>query len=234
MNDNLGYKILWLFILFAIYFGYNYYFSEIDNNEADISYVDSDIPNYSDKDFIILNNNEPDFDDLAKTSESFEVYSELDSLGRTGVAYANLGKELMPTSERENISMVKPTGWNYSKYDFIEGNLLYNRCHLIAFSLSGENANPNNLITCTRHMNAEVMLKYENKVGNYIRKTNNHVLYRVTPVYDGNNLLAKGVQMEALSFEDNGKGIKFNVFIYNVEPKVEINYTDGSNKLTED
>lgn len=234
MNDNLGYKILWLFILFAIYFGYNYYFSEIDNNEADISYVDSDIPNYSDKDFIILNNNEPDFDDLAKTSESFEVYSELDSLGRTGVAYANLGKELMPTSERENISMVKPTGWNYSKYDFIEGNLLYNRCHLIAFSLSGENANPNNLITCTRHMNAEVMLKYENKVGNYIRKTNNHVLYRVTPVYDGNNLLAKGVQMEALSVEDNGKGIKFNVFIYNVEPKVEINYTDGSNKLTED
>lgn len=234
MNDNLGYKILWLFILFAIYFGYNYYFSEIDNNEADISYVDSDIPNYSDKDFIILNNNEPDFDDLAKTSESFEVYSELDSLGRTGVAYANLGKELMPTSERKNISMVKPTGWNYSKYDFIEGNLLYNRCHLIAFSLAGENANPNNLITCTRHMNAEVMLKYENKVGNYIRKTNNHVLYRVTPVYDGNNLLAKGVQMEALSVEDNGKGIKFNVFIYNVEPKVEINYTDGSNKLTED
>ena len=234
MNDNLGYKILWLFILFAIYFGYNYYFSEIDNNEADISYVDSDIPNYSDKDLIILNNNEPDFDDLAKTSESFEVYSELDSLGRTGVAYANLGKELMPTSERENISMVKPTGWNYSKYDFIEGNLLYNRCHLIAFSLAGENANPNNLITCTRHMNAEVMLKYENKVGNYIRKTNNHVLYRVTPVYDGNNLLAKGVQMEALSVEDNGKGIKFNVFIYNVEPKVEINYTDGSNKLTED
>ena len=128
MNDNLGYKILWLFILFAIYFGYNYYFSEIDNNEADISYVDSDIPNYSDKDLIILNNNEPDFDDLAKTSESFEVYSELDSLGRTGVAYANLGKELMPTSERKNISMVKPTGWNYSKYDFIEGNLLYNRC----------------------------------------------------------------------------------------------------------
>lgn len=234
MNDNLGYKILWLFILFAIYFGYNYYFSEIDNNEADISYVDSDIPNYSDKDLIILNNNEPDFDDLAKTSESFEVYSELDSLGRTGVAYANLGKELMPTSERKNISMVKPTGWNYSKYDFIEGNLLYNRCHLIAFSLAGENANPNNLITCTRHMNAEVMLKYENKVGNYIRKTNNHVLYRVTPVYDGNNLLAKGVQMEALSVEDNGKGIKFNVFIYNVEPKVEINYTDGSNKLTED
>lgn len=234
MNDNLGYKILWLFILFAIYFGYNYYFSEIDNNEADISYVDSDIPNYSDKDLIILNNNEPDFDDLAKTSESFEVYSELDSLGRTGVAYANLGKELMPTSERENISMVKPTGWNYSKYDFIEGNLLYNRCHLIAFSLAGENANPNNLITCTRHMNAEVMLKYENKVGNYIRKTNNHVLYRVTPVYDGNNLLAKGVQMEALSVEDNGKGIKFNVFIYNVEPKVEINYTDGSNKLTEE
>lgn len=234
MNDNLGYKILWLFILFAIYFGYNYYFSEIDNNEVDISYVDSDIPNYSDKDLIILNNNEPDFDDLAKTSESFEVYSELDSLGRTGVAYANLGKELMPTSERENISMVKPTGWNYSKYDFIEGNLLYNRCHLIAFSLAGENANPNNLITCTRHMNAEVMLKYENKVGNYIRKTNNHVLYRVTPVYDGNNLLAKGVQIEALSVEDNGKGIKFNVFIYNVEPKVEINYTDGSNKLTED
>ena len=137
----------------------------------------------------------------------------------------------MPTSSRDRISEVKPTGWQYSKYDFIEGNYLYNRCHLIAYSLTAENANPKNLITCTRYTNATLMQEYENKVGNYIRKTSNHVLYRVTPIFDGSNLIAKGVQMEALSIEDNGKGIKFNIFVYNIEPKIEIDYKTGDNHL---
>lgn len=198
------------------------------------SYEISNIPDYNGEDYIIINHNEPEFDDLAKTDKSFEVYSGLDSLGRCGVAYANIGKDLMPTSERERINMIKPSGFNHDKYDIItDGKYLYNRCHLIAFQLTGENANSNNLITCTRHMNADVMTIFENMVGNYIRKTNNHVLYRVTPIFDGDNLVAKGVQMEALSIEDNGKSIKFNVFVYNVQPNIEIDYKTGKSKLIE-
>ena len=137
----------------------------------------------------------------------------------------------MPTKEREGIGMIKPTGWQIAKYDFIDGKYLYNRCHLIAYQLTGENANPKNLITCTRSMNSKVILEWENKVANYIRKTGNHVYYRVTPIFKDNNLLATGVSIEALSKEDNGQGIKFNVFIYNVEDGVDINYLDGTSQL---
>ena len=140
----------------------------------------------------------------------------------------------MPTKDRESIRMIKPSGWKTVRYDIItDGLYLYNRCHLIAYQLTAENANPKNLITCTRHMNADVMQSFEIKVGNYIRKTNNHVLYRSTPIYDYDNLVAKGVQLEAYSIEDNGKGIKFNVFIYNVQPGIEIDYKTGDSKLIE-
>ena len=220
-----------IILLLFIYVEYN------DNLKGTFSkptYSISNIPDYSGDDYIIINNNEPEFDDLAKTTNSFEVYSELDELGRCGVAYANIGKDLMPTKDRESIRMIKPSGWKTVRYDIItDGLYLYNRCHLIAYQLTAENANPKNLITCTRHMNADVMQSFEIKVGNYIRKTNNHVLYRSTPIYDYDNLVAKGVQLEAYSIEDNGKGIKFNVFIYNVQPGIEIDYKTGKSKLIE-
>lgn len=220
-----------IILLLFIYIEYN------DNLKGSFSkptYTISSIPDYSGEDYIIINNNEPEFDDLAKTTNSFEVYSEFDELGRCGAAYANIGKDLMPTKERESISMIKPSGWKTARYDIItDGLYLYNRCHLIAYQLTAENANPKNLITCTRHMNADVMQSFEIKVGNYIRKTNNHVLYRSTPIYDYDNLVAKGVQIEAYSIEDNGKGIKFNVFIYNVQPGIEIDYKTGDSKLIE-
>ena len=220
-----------IILLLFIYVEYN------DNLKGTFSkptYSISNIPDYSGDDYIIINNNEPEFDDLAKATNSFEVYSELDELGRCGVAYANIGKDLMPTTDRERIRMIKPSGWKTVRYDIItDGLYLYNRCHLIAYQLTAENANPKNLITCTRHMNADVMQSFEIKVGNYIRKTNNHVLYRSTPIYDYDNLVAKGVQLEAYSIEDNGKGIKFNVFIYNVQPGIEIDYKTGDSKLIE-
>jgi len=137
----------------------------------------------------------------------------------------------MPTEERESIGMIKPSGWQTVKYDVIEGKYLYNRCHLIGFQLTGENANEKNLITCTRQMNTDAMLDFENEVANYIKKTKNHVLYRVTPIYVETNLVASGVQMEAKSVEDNGEGISFNVYIYNVQDNIEIDYSDGTSKL---
>ena len=159
----------------------------------------------------------------------FESYSELDQLGRCGVAMANLSPALMPTEERGAIGTVKPSGWHTVKYpELIEDNYLYNRCHLIAFSLAGENANEKNLITGTRYFNVQGMQVFERKVEDYIRKTGNHVLYRVTPVFEDQNLVATGVIMEAYSVEDDGKGICFNVFIFNVQPRIEIDYSDGS------
>ncbi|MDD6272831.1 MAG: DNA/RNA non-specific endonuclease [bacterium] len=227
-------NIIELLIVLAIfcYLGYN----EIVDNSISIpnkvvSYTLDNIPEYSNESYVILNNNIPEFEDLSKSSVSFEVYSELDSLGRCTGAYASLSVDLMPTEERGSIGSVKPSGWHTIKYDIVEGKYLYNRCHLIGFQLAGENANKNNLITCTRYMNTGTMLEYENKVADYIRKTNNHVLYRVTPIYKGNNLLANGVQMEALSIEDNGEGIKFNIFVYNVQPGIEINYKNGESHL---
>ena len=190
----------------------------------------SNIPDYNGESYIYINNNEPEFSDKLLYSDSFESYSNLDELSRAGEALANLSIELMPTSERERL-YYKPSGWNGARYDFIDEYNLFNRCHLIAYQLTGENNNEKNLITCTRSMNSKVMTKFENEIANYIRKTKNHVLYRVTPYYDGDNLVSKGVQLEALSIEDNGSGIKYNVFIYNVEEGIEIDYKTGNNRL---
>ncbi len=195
------------------------------------SYNIDNLPKYSGEDYIVINNNEPLFDEKYINTKSFEKYSDLDGLGRTGLALANIGKDLMPTEERGSIGMIKPSGWHTVKYNNIDGKYLYNRCHLIGYQLTGENANEKNLITCTRHMNTISMLKFENMVSSYIKETNNHVLYRVTPIYDGDNLLASGVQMEALSIEDNGGGIKFNIFVYNIQDGIEIDYRTGESKL---
>lgn len=187
----------------------------------------SDIPEYEEKIYIEINNNKPYFTEEDYTKESFERYSNLDELGRCGVAFANISKEIMPKEgeERESISNVKPTGWIQEKYD---GEYLYNRCHLIGYQLSGENDNELNLITGTRYFNVEGMLSFENIVADYIEENQeNHVLYRVTPVFEKDNLLAKGVEIEAYSVEDNGEGVCFNVFIYNVEPGININYATG-------
>ncbi len=197
------------------------------------SYALEDIPEYNGEKYIFINGNNPVFDDEYFTTSSFEHYSDLDILGRCGVAFANIGVDLMPTVERDKIGMIKPSGWQTVKYDFVDGKYLYNRCHLIGFQLTGENANPKNLITCTRTMNARTMLEFENQVASYIKKTKNHVLYRVTPIFEKNNLLATGVEIEAMSVEDQGRGLKFNVFIYNVEDNIEINYLDGTSKLKE-
>ena len=200
-----------------------------NSNESNIDI--NNIPAYSGNDYIVLNNNIPNFSDSDLTTTSFEEYSPLDNLGRCGVAYANIGTDLMPTEERESISSVKPSGWQSIKYDIVEGKYLYNRSHLIGFQLTAENANKSNLITGTRYFNANLMLPYENMVADYIKETNNHVLYRVTPVFEGNNLVATGVQMEAKSVEDNGEGIEFNVFVYNVQPGITIDYATGASAL---
>ena len=202
------------------------------NTNDDISI--SNIPEYSGEDYIILNNNIPNFSDSDLTTTSFEEYSPLDSLGRCGVAFANIGTDIMPTEKRESISSVKPSGWKSAEYptDVIKWKYLYNRSHLIGFQLTAENANERNLITGTRYFNATLMLPYENMVADYIKETNNHVLYRVTPVFKGNNLVATGVQIEAKSVEDNGEGIEFNVFIYNIQPGITIDYATGDSALS--
>lgn len=184
---------------------------------------------YNGEDVIVLNNNVPNFSEAEKKNVTpYEYYSPLDGLGRCGVCYAVVCKETMPTEERGNIGDVKPTGWQTVKYnDLVDGNYLYNRCHLIGFQLTGENANTSNLITGTRHMNADSMLTYENMIANYVRGTNKHVLYRVTPYFAGNNLLATGVQMEAYSVEDGGQGVSFNVYCFNVQKGIGINYANG-------
>lgn len=192
----------------------------------------NNIPEYSGDDYIILNNNVPNFSDSDLTTTSFEEYAPLDDLGRCGVSYSNIGTDIMPTEKRESISSVKPSGWQSVKYDIVEGKYLYNRSHLIGYQLTAENANDRNLITGTRYFNATLMLPYENMVADYIKETNNHVLYRVTPVFEGNNLVATGVQMEAKSVEDNGEGIEFNVFVYNVQPGITIDYATGNSALS--
>lgn len=187
----------------------------------------SEVPAYSGKPYIEINGNRAYFSPEDLTTVPFETYSELDGLGRCGVAYANICTEIMPTEERGSIGMVKPTGWHTVKYDFVEGKYLYNRCHLIGYQLAGENANEKNLITGTRYLNVTGMLPFENEVADYVKETNNHVLYRVTPVFDGDDLVAEGVEMEALSVEDNGAGVSFNVYCYNVQPGVTIDYYTG-------
>ena len=187
----------------------------------------ADLPDYSGDPYIAVNNNEPYFtaDDL--TTEAFENYSELDALGRCGTAYANVCLETMPTEKRGSISEVKPTGWHSVKYDNVDGKSLYNRCHLIGYQLTAENANKQNLITGTRYLNVDGMLPFENMVADYVKETNNHVLYRVTPMYTDDNLLADGVLMEAESVEDKGKGISYCVYVYNVQPGIKIDYETG-------
>ena len=187
----------------------------------------SDVPEFSGEPYVVINDNEPSFPAEDFTSEGFEEYSPLDDLGRCGVAYANVGLETMPTEERGSISNVKPTGWQSVQYDFVDGKSLYNRCHLIGFQLTGENANRQNLITGTRYMNVDGMLPFENLVADYVKETENHVLYRVTPIFEGNNLVASGVQMEAQSVEDKGEGVCFNVYVYNNQPGVTIDYATG-------
>ncbi|NMP37000.1 MAG: DNA/RNA non-specific endonuclease [Clostridiales bacterium] len=194
-----------------------------------------DIPAYSGSGaYIAINNNVPYFTDTDYTTTAFENYSALDSLGRCGVAYANVCQEIMPTEERGSIGQVKPSGWHTVKYDCVDGKYLYNRCHLIGYQLSAENANTKNLITGTRYLNVDGMLPFENMVADYVKETNNHVLYRVTPVFDGNNLVATGVLMEALSVEDKGDGISFNVFCYNIQPGIIIDYATGDSELESD
>lgn len=202
---------------------------ELVNNN---SYVSLDaIPAYDGKAYVAVNNNEPFFTDSDMTTTAFENYSDLDSLGRCGVAYANICKDIMPTEERGKIGMIKPSGWHTVKYDVIKDRYLYNRCHLIGYQLAGENANPKNLITGTRYLNVEGMLPFENLVADYVNNTGNHALYRVTPMFSGSNLVANGVLIEAKSVEDNGGGILFNVYCYNVQPGVGINYENGDSWL---
>lgn len=194
----------------------------------------SDVPAYSGKAYTSVNGNVPYFSAAELATQSFETYSDLDSLGRCGVTYACIGKDLMPTEERGSIGMVKPTGWHTVRYDdLVDGKYLYNRCHLIGYQLTGENANTQNLITGTRYLNIEGMLPFENMVADYIQETNNHVLYRVTPIFEGNNLLANGVLMEGYSVEDKGAGVSYCVFAYNVQPGIEIDYATGENKLAD-
>lgn len=228
-----------LTVLILLFIGIMAYFSEdIDKlfykvfpKKEVISYDIGEIPEYNGENYIIINENIPTFTEEDYTTDSFEKYSDLDYLGRTKTAFANIGKETMPSEKRGSIGMIKPSGWHTVKYDIVDGKYLYNRCHLIGYQLTGENANEKNLITCTRQMNTEGMLDFENKVANYIKETNNHVLYRVTPIYKEDNLVATGVQIEASSVEDKGKSISFNVFVYNVQDGIEIDYKTGESKL---
>lgn len=217
------------------------YFLEYKSNEVSVANVNtisfniSEIPEYSNSPYCTINNNIPSFTEEDYNLGVFENYSNLDNLGRCSVAYANICKEIMPAKDqkREAIGMIKPSGWQTVKYEgIVEGNYLYNRCHLIGYQLAGENANEKNLITGTRYMNVEGMLPFENQVAEYIEKNpKNHVLYRVTPVFKENNLVANGVQIESYSIEDNGKGICFNVYVYNVQPGIKIDYATGKSEL---
>lgn len=218
-------------ILIGVILAYFYNSENIEKNNTEketVTYSNlNEIPEYKNEIYVIINNNIPYFDESDYTTDAFEKYSDLDEKGRCGVAYANICTEIMPTGERGDISDVEPTGWKQEKYD---GEYLYNRCHLIGYQLAGENANERNLITGTRYFNVQGMLPFENEVADYIdNNPNNHVLYRVTPIFEGNNLLAKGVQIEAYSVEDEGKGVCFNVFVYNVQPEIHIDYATGEN-----
>ena len=192
----------------------------------------ADVPAYSGEPYTAVNNNEPYFTSDNLTTEAFENYSELDALGRCGVAYANVCLDTMPTEKRGSISEVKPTGWHSVKYDNVDGKSLYNRCHLIGYQLTAENANQQNLITGTRYLNVDGMLPFENMVADYVKETDNHVLYRVTPIFTGDNLVADGVLMEGYSVEDEGDGICFCVYAYNVQPGITIDYATGDSWLS--
>ena len=232
-NKKLVTSLLSLIVLIAVvsyqYILPSYAYKDNSNNTSDVL----SIPSYDNEPYKEVNNNKPTFTDSEKKLTEKEDYSDLDSLGRVGVAFALVSKSTMPTTKRGSIGMIKPAGWHTVKYDFVDGKYLYNRCHLIAHQLTGQNANPKNLMTCTRSMNVDGMLPFENKVANYIKETNNHVLYRVTPVFDGDNLVANGAYMEAYSIEDKGK-LSFNVYVYNVQKGVAIDYKTGESKLEEE
>lgn len=200
------------------------------------SYSIGDIPEFSDEPYVVINDNIPSFTKSDFTTSSYETYGELDYLGRCTSCIACIGTDLMPTEKRGEIGSVKPTGWQTVKYENVDGKYLYNRCHLIGYQLTAENANEQNLITGTRYLNVDGMLPFENEVASYVKETENHVLYRVTPIFQGKELVARGVQMEAYSIEDKGKGIQFNVYCYNNQPDIEINYKTGLSKAlkTED
>lgn len=206
-----------------------------ENQQASaVSVSLEEVPAYSGSPYVELDGNQPGFSLEERTTDSFETYSTLDALGRCGPAYACIGQDLMPTEDRESISSVHPTGWVQAEYSFVDGGSLYNRCHLIGFQLTGENANEENLITGTRYMNVEGMLPFENMVADYIKETGNHVLYRAAPIFEGENLVASGVVMEAFSVEDEGEGVCFHVYVYNVQPGVEIDYATGESWETGD
>ncbi len=239
MRKRNHYPVAVLLLLLALLFGgCSYVQSGLDTQavqeNTQKSYESTDIPAYAGNSFVILDDNKPAFSkqDRERT-DAFETYSDLDELGRCGVAYANICKELMPTEERGAIGMVKPTGWHTVKYDNVEGKYLYNRCHLIGYQLAGENANEKNLITGTRYLNVTGMLKFEDQVADYVKATDHHVLYRVTPVFEEDNLVATGVEMEAYSVEDKGKGVSFYVFVYNVQPGIDIDYATGESWLAD-
>lgn len=196
-----------------------------------VSYEIENVPDYSEEASVVLNNNVPNFTEEDMQLKSLEQYSDLDDLGRCGVAFAVVGQETMPTEERGSIGQVKPSGWHTVKYDIVDGKYLYNRCHLIGYQLTGENANEKNLITCTRYMNTTGMLPFENEVADYVKETGNHVLYRVTPDFKESNLVASGVEIEAKSIEDNGAGVSFNVYVYNVQKGIGIDYATGESHL---
>lgn len=189
------------------------------------------VPAFSGEPFVEIDGNVPAFSEAERSLESYEVYAPLDELGRCGTALALVGPETMPTEERGSIGSVKPSGWQLVKYDIVDGAYLYNRCHLIAFRLAGENANELNLITGTRFMNARGMVPFEDEVANYVIRTGNHVLYRATPVFEGDELVARGIHLEAFSVEDDGTGVAFNVFVYNAQPGIEIDYATGESRL---
>ena len=203
--------------------------SPSQTSDREASYNLESIPEYTGDPYVVINENVPFFTESNFTEEAFETYSDLDELGRCGAAFANVGKETMPTEERGQIGMIKPSGWQTVKYDCVDGKYLYNRCHLIGYQLSAENANEKNLITGTRYLNVSGMLPFENKVADYIKNTGNHVLYRITPIYQGKNLVASGVLMEAQSVEDDT--IRFCVYCYNVQPGIQIDYATGKSSL---
>ena len=233
-------KLISLIMVMIIATGY-YFWSEKNindmlpdrpplNENAETITIDT-IPKFNGSPYVVLYDNIPHFNESDRTTETFEAYGPLDYLGRCTVAYSNISSELMPTGERQSISHIKPTGWQSVEYDGIDGKHLYNRCHLIGRQLTGEEDNEQNLITGTRSFNVDGMLPFEDMVADYILETDNHVLYRVTPIYDGNDLVAKGVQMEGESVEDNAEGIKFNVFIYNNQLGISIDYATGESQI---
>ena len=194
-----------------------------------------DVPAFEGNPYVYVNDGEPVFTDEQRAAEpGYEHYDELDELGRCTAAFAVVGPETQPTEKRGSIGEVRPSGWQMAKYDFVEGKYLFNRCHLLGYQLTGENANPQNLITGTRYLNVQGMLPFENAVADYVDATGNHVLMAVTPVFESSELVARGVHMMAESVEDGGEGVAFNVFCYNVQPGVVIDYGTGESMLEED